>query len=110
MKTKLRIYVLLAFIAIAIASTVYALPSDGHDIVYYSDDTYETVVGETYVGCGGNEAWGDRTGYSDEITWDCESGMTVACDRVFCYGYYTVDQYGGVHWDHCEKDQAYCGW
>jgi hypothetical protein len=100
MINKLRICGLLVVIIVAVASTVYALPMNAHDITYYSDSTFETAVGGRYVGCAGaSSSWGTITGFYDSIFWSCASGETVACSETICAGYYSVDQYGQPVWE-----------
>jgi hypothetical protein len=86
--SRLRVYGLIAFVLVAIASTLYALPVSAHDITYYADDTYETIVGEHYVSCSGSESWGVRSAYFDTVSWACATGEVIGpCTRKYCPGW-----------------------
>jgi hypothetical protein len=101
MNHRLKIFLLLACMIAAVASTVYALPTGGRDITYYSDDTFSEAVGGQYLACGSGQwdVWGERTNYSIAETWDCASGETIDCSVYLCNGYRWYDQYGGEHWE-----------
>jgi hypothetical protein len=87
MSNRLKIFLLLACIIAAVASTVYALPTGGRDITYYADDTFSgDPVGERYLACGSGswQSWGTVTPYSKAETWDCGSGFRTSCTAYFC--------------------------
>jgi hypothetical protein len=96
MKQKLVILGFSALIALGVTSVVQALPDGTHgfDDVYYSDDTFTTVVGEWYMECDSSPwHWGVRSQYVQAEDWacppdstgggnlDCGSGFWI-CDHV----------------------------
>ena len=88
MLRKLKIYGLIAIILISIASTIGALPSEGHDTKYYSDGTFDTIVGEYYADCNGQESWGVRSAYVERDSWSCPTGDHIGpCTRKYCPGW-----------------------
>ncbi|HUR79847.1 MAG TPA: hypothetical protein VM733_03720 [Thermoanaerobaculia bacterium] len=101
MNNRLKIFLLLACMIAAVASTVYALPTGGRDITYYADDTYGDPVGGRYLACGSGQwsTWGTRTNFYIVETWDCGGGFVTDCSVYACNGYRWYDQYGGEHWE-----------
>jgi len=105
--TKLKICGLVALIIVAVGSSLQALPVAGSWTIYYSDSTFETVVGENYHGCDGSERWGDVSGFFETESWYCANGENIACSVNICNG--NVDQYGQYDPGACST--YYCtGW
>jgi len=87
MSNRLKTFLLLACIILAIGSTMYALPTGGRDITYYADATFSgDPVGERYLACGSGswQSWGTVTSYSKVETWDCGTGENTGCWAYFC--------------------------
>jgi hypothetical protein len=114
MSNRLKMFLLLACIIVAVGSTVYALPSGGRDITYYADSTLTgDPVGERYLACGSGtwQTWGTVTNYSVVEGWDCASGMTTSCTETICSGYMYYDQYGQPVWADGACQSSSCnGW
>src|SRR5258705_11697760 len=92
MKTRFTIAVLFVLLAIGIVASLQALPpgGKGHDYIYYSDDTFNTAVGERYMDC--DELvynWGSLSPYAQRYEWDCLD-LSYYCGRYYCSApYYT---------------------
>jgi hypothetical protein len=89
MKTFLKALPFVALLVIAVAGVVQAEPigGTGYDDVYYSDDTYTTVVGERWMQCGGGRhGTGVLSAYVITDEWDCSTYEDVnpACSFWFC--------------------------
>lgn len=115
MSNRLKIFLLLACIIMAVTSTVYSLPSGGRYIAYYPDDTFNdsAIVGERDLECGSGQwwSWGTRTGYYKTESWSCGDPLAYTCSETLCAGYMYYDQYGEPHWDPGSCQTISCnGW
>lgn len=101
MSNRLKIFLLLACIIVAVGSTLSALPTGGREITYYADNTYSDIVGDRYLACGSGswQTTGTVTGYYTVDGWDCGSGETTTCEVWACNGYMWYDQYGQPQWE-----------
>ncbi len=89
MSNRLKIFLLLACIIMAVTSTVYSLPSGGRYIAYFANDTFTEVVGERDLECGSGQwwSWGIRTGYYRNESWSCGEPLAYNCTETICQGY-----------------------
>jgi hypothetical protein len=71
-----------ALVAIAATATVYALPANEVEVIYYSDASMTDEVGYRYTACqGGVYRSGRLTRYAVSFSTPCHSGggAEVAC-------------------------------
>lgn len=71
---KLRYALLLSVLVAGVTSTVHALPENGFSILYFSDSSFNEVVGGRDLVCGNGsvDSWGIRTGNSIGEFWSCD--------------------------------------
>jgi hypothetical protein len=93
MSNRLKIFLLLACIIMAVTSTVYSLPTGGRYIAYFADSTFTDVVGERDLECGSGQwwEWGTRTGYYRNESWSCQNDFSYTCSETLCMGYVPSD-------------------
>jgi hypothetical protein len=85
MKRLLLSFGCVALLALGITSSLQALPSTSYDLVFYSDDTFDTPVGERYSQCGGGvESWGVRSPYPQQTVFDCQTFSQTGCNLYTC--------------------------
>jgi len=101
MKARLTIAGLFVLLAIGIVASLQALPpgGKGHDYIYYSDDTFNTTVGERYMDCDDLVYnWGSLSPWAQRYEWEC-STFESTCFRYYCTNspYYTNCTY----WSDC---------
>src|SRR6266446_5752539 len=77
----------LVLLALGITSIARALPAGsdsggtGYEYVYYSDSTFNDVVGDWYMECNGSPShFGIRTSYLETSVWDCAGGGSIGFD------------------------------
>jgi hypothetical protein len=106
MSNRLKIFLLLACIIMAVTSTVYSLPSGGRYIAYFADATFTDIVGERDLECGSGQwwEWGTRTPYYQTEGWSCDTGLTTSCFAYVCSGDHVTYDAGG----HAIYDPGYC--
>jgi len=110
MSNRLKIFLLLACIIMAVTSTVYSLPSGGRTISYYDDENLTNIVGERDLECGSGQwwEWGTRTRFYRTEGWSCGDALTYTCTETLCMGYvggdpnsvdsYTCETFSCDHW------------
>jgi hypothetical protein len=90
MKKGLGIAAFTILLVLGVTSVVQALPpaGQGHDYMFYSDDTFTTAVGERYLECNGVPYnWGVRSAYEYAAEWDCATFESIfgGCYSGFYY-------------------------
>lgn len=96
MRNHVRTFVLALLVALGGIATVYALPSVGHDtIFYYSTENGGNYAGEDYRDCSNYHFLdGVSTPYFYNDQWSCSSGG----DECYRLGYTTDGGYT-CYWD-----------
>jgi len=95
MRNHIRTFVLALLVAVGGIATVYALPSVGHDTIYYYNAQYGDYAGEDYRDCSGYHLHdGVVTDYFYNEEWSCQGGGGD-CYRLG----YTTDGGYSCNWD-----------
>ncbi|HEV7571738.1 MAG TPA: hypothetical protein VGQ21_09590 [Thermoanaerobaculia bacterium] len=98
-----KILMLAGLLTAGIMSSAQALPEFGVDVMYYSDDTMTTQVGEHYRDCqNGHFDEGVRSRWSTGDSWTCNDGEYL-CWTTVCSG---IDS-NGEPWG-CQTSSAWC--
>lgn len=116
-RRRLTIAGLAVLIVLGLVVGAQALPpsSSGFDILYYSDATYQVMVGEREMECeGGVARWGDITPYHNDFSWQCNPNTytnSMSCTTTRCTD---VNYPDGNHWYwDCSTSTSYdnvCWW
>jgi hypothetical protein len=99
MKKRIGVAAFVALMALGVAAVLQAMPigSTGYDNFYYSDETFNTQVGERFRDCDDSRfSWGVRTQWVEPYEWDCPTHEMIEdpcpsgmhrCDETNTYDY-----------------------
>jgi len=112
MRKFLSVTALIVLLVSGIGASMQALPigSSGHEDVFYSDDTYTTIVGGNYMECNGYpDRWGEVTPYRESYTWSCGPQPGTYCQRYICSECWTDPFSGETYCFNCTYNGVCAG-